>query len=308
MLRGVLPIVFMPFTDDGDIDEVGLRKIVCFELAGGVDGMGVNGFATEAYKLTDDERRQAVEIVAHEVAGEVPLFIGLAPGSTKAAITQANEFAKYQPAALMVLPPATMNNGEKALVDHYINLAESIDTAIMVQQSPHIPQYAHCGLGAELLAEMASRSSNIKYFKIEGPGAPERMAALRSLIDTNKVGLFGGVGGITFSDELRAGASGVIPGVGFNEVFTGSWKMFNEDRLEEVNQILTKYQPLVDAVSAKGHEYSLHARKALMNRAGYIKSAHVRPPTVVFTEQDAKQLFEVADSFELRLHRTKNLA
>jgi dihydrodipicolinate synthase/N-acetylneuraminate lyase len=169
---------------------VSLRKIVCFELAGGVDGIGVNGFATEAYKLTDDERQRAVDIVAHEVAGEVPLFIGLAPGSTRAAVDQAKEFAKYHPAALMVLPPATMNNGEKALVDHYVNLAKSVDTAIMVQQSPHIPQYAHCGLSAERLAEMASRSSNIQYFKIEGPGAPERMAALRPLVDTNTVHVY----------------------------------------------------------------------------------------------------------------------
>lgn len=301
MLRGILPIVFMPFTDDGDIDEVSLRKIVCFELAGGVDGIGVNGFATEAYKLTDDERRRAVEIVAHEVAGEVPLFIGLAPGSTKGAIAQAKEFAKYKPSALMVLPPATMNNGERALVDHYVNLAEAVDTAIMVQQSPHIPQYAHCRLNAEYLAEMAERSSNIRYFKIEGPGAPERMAALRPLIDSEKVALFGGVGGITFTDELKAGANGVIPGVGFNEVFTGSWRAYNEGKLEDVQRLLTNYQPLVDAVSAKGHEYSLHARKALMKRAGYIRSSHVRAPTVAFTEQDAARLFEVADTFELRI-------
>ena len=308
MLRGILPIVFMPFTDNGDIDEVGLRNIVRFELAGGIDGIGVNGFATEAYKLTDDERRRAVEIVAHEVAGEVPLFIGLAPGSTKAAIAQAKEFEKYQPSAFMVLPPATMNNGERALVDHYVNLGNAVDTAIMVQQSPHIPQYAHCGLSAERLAEMAGGSSNIKYFKIEGLGTPERMAALRLLIDSSNVGLFGGVGGITFTDELKAGANGVIPGVGFNEVFTESWKAYNQSRHEDVTQILQTHQTLVDVVSAKGHEYSLHARKTLMKRAGYIKSSHVRGPTVPFTEQDAKQLFEVVDSFELRIGKAKSSA
>jgi dihydrodipicolinate synthase/N-acetylneuraminate lyase len=308
MLRGILPIVFMPFTDDGDIDEVSLRKVVCFELAGGIDGIGINGFATEAYKLTDDERRRVVDIVAHEVAREVPLFIGLAPGSTRAAIAQAREFAKYHPLALMVLPPATMNNGEKALVDHYVNLGDAVDTAIMVQQSPHIPQYAHCGLNAERLAEMASRSSTIKYFKVEGPGAPERMAALRPLIDSSKIGLFGGVGGITFADELQSGANGVIPGVGFNEVFIQSWKAHNEGKTQDVAHILKTHQPLVDAVSAKGHEYSLHARKALMKRAGFIQSTHVRGPTVAFTEQDAKQLFEVVDGFELRIGKTKSSA
>ncbi|MEZ4606873.1 MAG: hypothetical protein R2865_08775 [Deinococcales bacterium] len=63
----------------------------------------------------------------------------------------------------MVLPPATMDNGHQALVDHYVNLAEAVNIPIMVQQSPHIPQYAHCELPAERLAEMAQRSEMIQY-------------------------------------------------------------------------------------------------------------------------------------------------
>ncbi len=303
-LTGILPILFMPFTPSGEIDEQGLRKIVQFELEGKVDGLGINGFATEAYKLTDSERERAVEIVATEVAGQVPLIIGLAPGSTEAAISQAKYFAKYNPAALMVLPPATMDNGHQALVDHYVHLGQASDTPIMVQQSPHIPQYAHCELPAEQLAEMAQRSDGIQYFKIEGPGAPARMAALHTLIAELNLGLFGGGGGITFPDELKAGASGVIPGVGFNEVFTQSWKAYQEGNMAEVINILSKHQPLVDAVSGKGHEYSLHARKALMKRAGFIGSSHVRGPTVPFSQKDAEHLFAVADRFDLRISQS----
>ena len=86
MLEGIIPVVFIPFDAQGEIDEPGLRRVVRFELDGGVDGIGVNGFASEAYKLTDDERRRAVEIVAGEVSGNAPLVIGIAPGSTEAAI------------------------------------------------------------------------------------------------------------------------------------------------------------------------------------------------------------------------------
>ena len=301
MLRGILPILFMPFSPSGELDEQGLRKILAFELEGKVDGVGINGFATEAYKLTDSERERAVDIVATEIAGQVPLIIGLAPGSTEAAILQAKQFARYQPAALMVLPPATMDNGPQALVDHYIHLGQASNTPIMVQQSPHIPQYAHCSLSAEQLADIAHRSNGIQYFKIEGPGAPARMAALHSLIAELKLGLFGGGGGISFPDELKAGASGVIPGVGFNEVFTRSWNAYREGQDAEVMRILTEHQPLVDAVSGRGHEYSVHARKALMKRAGLIGSSYVRGPTVAFTENDAKQLFAIVDRFALRI-------
>ena len=79
MLEGIIPILFIPFRQDGSIDETGLRRIARFELAGGVQGIGINGFASEAYKLTEEERWRAAQIVAEEVAGAVPLLIGIAP-------------------------------------------------------------------------------------------------------------------------------------------------------------------------------------------------------------------------------------
>lgn len=306
MLQGILPIVFVPFDSSGEIDDVGLRRIVEFELEAGVHGLGINGFASEAYKLTDTERERTVDIVATELAGQVPLIIGIAPGSTEAACKQAKTFRKYQAAALMTLPPATMHNGYEALVKHYIDLSWSIDTAIMVQQSPHIAQYAHCELPAEQLAEMAHRAPNVQYFKLEGPGAPQRMAALHSLIGELDVGLFGGGGGISFADELKAGASGLIPGVGFNELFIKAWQAYEHLNLRKVREILLEHQPLVEAVSGKGHEFSLHARKALMQRAGYLESAYVRCPSVAFSEQDRQDLFAMVDRFMLRVSQKQN--
>ena len=302
MLKGVFPILFVPFDNDGNVDEKSLRNIVQFELEGGVHGIGINGFASEAYKLSDDERRHTVDIVAYELAGQLPLIIGIAPGSTEAATGQVKEFAKYSPECYMVLPPSTMDNGPKALVKHYMDLAEVSDISIMVQQSPHIPAYKHCLLPAEYLAEL-SQHPHITYFKIEGAGAPERMAALKPLINTDKVGLFGGVGGITFIDELEAGAAGVIPGVGFNEVFIQAWAAWQAGDKSEVKRILEYYQPLVSAVSSKGHEFSLHARKHLMKRAGYIASAYVRHPTASVSDVDIKAVLQVADSCALRISK-----
>jgi dihydrodipicolinate synthase/N-acetylneuraminate lyase len=291
----------VPFDNNGDIDKNSLCRVVRFELEGGVQGIGINGFASEAYKLTDDERRHTIDIVSGELAGQVPLIIGLAATSTEAVIQQAKEFAKYSPACYMVLPPSTMDNGPKALLKHYRDLAVSTDIAIMVQQSPHIPAYTHCLLSPDYLAEL-STYSGIDYFKIEGPGAPERMAALRPLVDLHKVGLFGGVGGITFIDELEAGAAGVIPGVGFNEVFIQAWVAWQAGNKTEVKRLLEYYQPLIGAVSGKGHEFSLHARKHLMKRAGYIQHPYVRRPTIETELEDIKKVTEIAKGFsDLRI-------
>ncbi|MCY3906571.1 MAG: dihydrodipicolinate synthase family protein [Anaerolineaceae bacterium] len=303
MLEGIIPIVFVPFDEQGDIDEKGLQRVVRFELDGGVDGIGINGFASEAYKLTDEERRRTVEIVASEVAGSVPLVIGIAPASTEAAIRQAREFARWHPSALMTLPPATMKVSPAALVDHYVDLGHAADSPLMVQQSPHIQGYAGTGLEASALAEIAGRATNVRYFKIEGPGAADRIADLRVHVNGDMVRMFGGGGGITLPDELRAGSSGLIPGVGFNEFFCRAWPLWRSGRQDEALAVLDLIQPLVAAVSGPGHEFSLHARKHLMQRAGYIRHAVVRRPSVAVNRQQMADLNAIVDTLGLRISR-----
>jgi 2-keto-3-deoxy-L-arabinonate dehydratase len=302
MLRGIIPIMLTPFMPDGSIDAESLRRLVQFELSGDIDAIGVCGFASEAYKMTDAERFQCAQIVAEAVNGAVPLVIGIAPGSTESAIQQSAQYAALAPAALMTLPPSTMSNSAQALVDHYVALAEASSIPIMVQQSPHLQGYAGTLLSAEHLAEMAQRAANIRYFKIEGTGSPERISALKPLLP-NGVALFGGVGGIALKDELRAGANGLLPGVGFNEVFVQVWRAWQAGDNVEVETLLRTAQPLVEAVSGSGHEYSLHARKRLLKRAGIITDAYVRRPTVEIDEDALLKFDALVDRYDLRVMR-----
>ena len=300
MLDGIAPILFTPFDENGDIDADSLRKILRFELDGGVHAIGINGFASEAYKMTDDERRENVEIVASELASAVPLIIGIAPNSTEAAITQARQLAPYRPAALMTLPPPTMDNGLQSFVEFYVDFGKASDIPIILQQAPHIPQYRHTELPAEALAEIADRAQNVKYFKIEGPGSAAKMKELAPLLG-GETPMFGGGGGITVLDELRNGAAGLIPGVGFNEIFLAAWDVWMQGKTDATEAIIKKGEALIKAVSGQGHEYSLHMRKQLMKRAGYIRNAYVRRPTVPFNECDLPAFFAIVDELDLRV-------
>lgn len=301
-LSGIIPILITPFDEAGRIDEESLRRVVRFELEGGVHGIGVGGFASEAYKLTDQERIRCAEIVATEVNGQVPLIIGMAPGSTEAAIEQAHVYSNLHPAALMTLPPNTMNNDEMSLMEHYIALGNASDVPIMVQQSPQIPVYAHCQLSTEHLAQIAKHAPGIRYFKIEGPGSARRINALRGRVSED-VRLFGGIGGLTLREELEVGAAGLLPGVGFNEFFVDVWSAWTEDNKVHVDEVLLRAQPLVDSVSGFGHEFSLHARKYLLKRAGIIAHDIVRRPTVRAEFAALDNVALLVDEMGLRLGR-----
>jgi len=285
LLRGVIPILFVPFHADETIDEAGLRAVTRAELALQPQGIGIGGFASEAYKMTDAERLRCIEIVADEVAGRVPLVIGMAPGGTAAAIQQARQYAVFAPAALMTLPPATMHYPVPAVIDHYVQLAEASPVPIMLQMSPHLAGYAHTGLSAEVLGTIADRAPNVRYFKIEGPESARRIGELRQRVDGHR-GIFGGVGGLSLVDELAAGADGVLPGIGFNRVFHRAWAAWEAGQRGAALDVLRAASPLIDAVSGRGHEFSLHARKHLLRALGVIACAVVRQPTVSVTEAD----------------------
>lgn len=300
MLAGIAPILFTPFDENGDIDADSLRNIVRFEVEGGVHAIGINGFASEAYKMTDGERLQNVEILAGELADTLPLIIGIAPTSLEAAVKQARRLAPYRPAALMTLPPATMDNGARALIDFYIDFGRVSEAPIIIQQAPHIPMYRHTELPAEALAEIADQAPGVTYFKIEGPGSAAKMRALAPLLDSETL-MFGGGGGITALDELRSGAGGLIPGVGFNEIFLAAWDKWTGGDADAVAAIISQGDALIKAVSGSGHEYSLHMRKQLMKRYGAINCAYVRRPTPLVNECDLPAFFAIVDALDLRV-------
>lgn len=299
-LGGIIPILITPFDAAGAIDEASLRRVVAFELLGNPQALGIGGFASEAYKLTDAERLRCAEIVTEAVGGRVPVIVGIAPGSLEAGLQITRALAGLKPAAFMTLPPCTMSYAPQELVDFYVRLADASPAPIMVQQSPHLPAYQHTLLSTADLAQMASRSTGICAFKIEGAGSAGRIADLRPLVPQH-VTLFGGVGGIALQDELRAGASGLLPGVGFNDVFYSAWEAWQAGDHDAARRVLTQAQPLVDAVSGHGHEFSLHARKHLLYRAGIIASPVVRAPAAPRDEARLAAVLSAAVALPLRL-------
>ena len=77
------------------------------------------------------------------------------------------------------------------------------------------------------------------------------MKALAPLL-ADDARMFGGGGGITVLEELRNGAAGLIPGVGFNEIFLAAWDSWQRGESGAAEAIIKKGAPLTKAVSGKG--------------------------------------------------------
>ena len=77
-----LPLI-TPFRD-GDLDGGSLRRLLHHYLQQPIDGLILAGTTGEAMTLGDAEIEQLVRIGAEEVAGRLPLYLGLSGSDTRA--------------------------------------------------------------------------------------------------------------------------------------------------------------------------------------------------------------------------------
>ncbi len=73
--RGVLPVAPTPFTDSGDLDLDGQRRVMDCMIDQGVDGICILANYSEQFLLTDAERDTLIDLCLDQVAGRVPVIV-----------------------------------------------------------------------------------------------------------------------------------------------------------------------------------------------------------------------------------------
>ena len=84
-IRGVLPIAPTPFTENGDVDYDGQRRVLDCMIDQGVDAICLLANFSEQFLLTDDERDRLAALCLTHVAGRVPVIVTCSHFSTRIA-------------------------------------------------------------------------------------------------------------------------------------------------------------------------------------------------------------------------------
>ena len=103
--RGVLPIAPTPFTESGDVDFDGERRVLDCMIDQGVDAICVLANFSEQFLLTDEERDRLTELGLTHVAGRVPVIVTCSHFSTRIAAERGRRAASLGASMLMLMPP-----------------------------------------------------------------------------------------------------------------------------------------------------------------------------------------------------------
>lgn len=129
---GIVPPIVLPLTSDEHIDEKALRRLIDFEIEGGVHGIFPLGTTGEFYGLTDDEVRLVFEICKDQVAGRVPLYAGTPHITTRGAVRLAQIAEDVGVDCLSILTPMFITPNQEELYQHYKTIAENTSLPILL--------------------------------------------------------------------------------------------------------------------------------------------------------------------------------
>jgi len=268
-LRGIVPIIYTAFFEDGRIDERGQRRIVDYLIDAGTHGLAACGGASETGKMTLAERKSLLELCAGQTNGRLPLIMGCTATSTGESIDLVRHGASLGVrAAFGLLPSEQAQLKGDALADalrhHYLALGEASPIPIMVQEvSNPIP--------APVVVEIFERCPNVSYVKEEAPDAGHRTTALLAL-SGGRLGIF--TGGANPVGELERGAIGAIPGsIGVADLAT-AYDRFAAGDVDGARRVWHHFLPL----SHWRRSFGTLGAKEVLRRLGVIEGAYLRPP------------------------------
>lgn len=284
LFRGSGVALVTPF-DEAGVNEAALRALVRFHLEEGTDALIVCGSTGEAATMTPDEQRSAVEIVASEAAGQVPVVAGCG-GSDSAVVARLARGARGAGAdALLLSAPPYNKPPQRGLVAHFRAV---LDAGGLPGILYNVPGRTAIGLAPETISELADddRVIGVK----EACGDLSQIADLAALVG-DRLALWSG------NDDqvlpiLSLGGQGVISVLG-NVVPAATSRMahaYLDGDTATATGLQLRYLPLIRALFAVSNPIPV---KALVGWLGF-DVGPVRLPLVPLTDAERERLLRVA--------------
>jgi 4-hydroxy-tetrahydrodipicolinate synthase len=144
--RGAGTALITPFLANGEVDFSALRKLVEFQIAGGIHYLVIQGTTGEVPTLTADEKQRIIETVISTNAGRVPLVLGVGGNDTRGVIAAMQSAPLGGIDAILSVAPYYNKPNQRGMVAHYKALAENAPRPIIIYNVPG-------RTGANMLAE-----------------------------------------------------------------------------------------------------------------------------------------------------------
>lgn len=273
-IDGIVPIVPVPFFEDGRVDEESLRRVVDFCARRGASAVCLPAYGSEFYKLSEQERLDVVRIAVEEAAGRVPVIGQANHASVQVALDLAGRMEAAGVDMISMAAPRVFALGEEDLLRYFEAVCRGLRGTLLIQDfNPGGPT-----VGPQFAGRLRAACPNFRYLKLEDPMMGPRIRAILEATE-GQVGVLEGWGGMYLMELIPCGICGVMPGTPALPLLEEAYRKRKAGRDVEAYAAFQKVLPLI-VFELQHMELFLHVEKRLLHRMGLIASPHVREATI----------------------------
>jgi 1-pyrroline-4-hydroxy-2-carboxylate deaminase len=282
--HGVYPALTTKFTADDRLDLALFERNLMAQLAAGVNGVILGGTLGEASVLSNVEKFDLVKFTVDKVAGQVPVVMNIAEGSTREAVKLAQEAGKCGAKGLMMLPPMRYKSDHRETVAYFKAVASETSLPLMVYNNP-------VDYKIEVTLEMFDELTECKNIQAVKESTRDVSNVTRMI---NRFGdrfkILCGVDTLAM-EELMLGAHGWVAGLvcAFPRETVAIYKLTQAGKVAEALKIYRWFLPLL--------ELDIHPKLVqyikLAEQETGIGSEHVRPPRLTLVGEERERVLKI---------------
>ena len=258
------------FGSDGELRLDPFSLQVDAAISAGAKGIAVLGLGTEAAKLDEDECAAVITTIAKRLNNQLPMIVTIRGETPDNQLKAARRALDLGATALLLQPPSETIS-EAALLTFFSEVINALDCPVGIQNAPEFLGY---GLNDNNLISLAQNYTNFSIAKLECSALALEPSA-KAL--TGKTKVFNGRCGLELTDNLRAGAQGLIPGIETIDRTAAIHAAFIAGEHEYADELYAKLLPVLTFVMQGIPQFLTYGKTLLAYRLG-IEIGSAREP------------------------------
>lgn len=170
-IQGIIPPMITPLKGNDELDREGTVRLVEHMLKGGVHALFILGTTGEAQSLTYRLRYEFVELVCKQVAGRVPVLVGVTDTSLDESVKLAEVAARNGAVGVVAAAPYYFAPSQQELIEYFTALADALPLPLYLYNMPsHVKVFLEAATVKKLaehpnIVGLKDSSANMTYFQ-----------------------------------------------------------------------------------------------------------------------------------------------
>lgn len=264
-LRGVGVALITPFKDNESVDYDALTRLVDYQIQNNTDYLVILGTTAETPTLTEDEKKNIIELVVNRVNGKIPIILGAGGNNTRAIVDYLKNGNFDGIDAILSVVPYYNKPSQEGIYQHYKAVSEASKLPVILY---NVPGRTGVNMSAETTLRIANEFKNVVAIK-EASGDMTQMDDIIKR-KPESFDVISGDDGITFP-LITLGAIGVISVIAnaFPKEFSRMTRLALDGDYQSALTIHHGFSELFSLLFIDGNPAGV---KSMLNMMGYIEN------------------------------------